>query len=312
MAPSHCPVKDDPNTVWPPFCPNIGAAYFYAILFAITLILHITQAIVHRKAYSWVISMSALWQLLAYAFRIASINSPTKQGLYIGYFVLILLAPLWANAYTYMVLGRMVYNFTNNATVLGVKAWRFTLIFVVLDIVAFIVQLAGATSASGDIPDSQIMRGLHIYMTGIGIQQIFIIAFFALTIKFHQQMKADLPLTFRRRPLILLYVVYAVLGLITIRIIFRLIEYSQGYKSSIVYHEGYQYVFDSTVMLIALVLFNVVHPGRIMPGKHSELPSRKERKAAGKEYQWGRAREQQGDAPLSYESSTQLESQMKE
>ena len=31
-------------------------------------------------------------------------------------------------------------------------------------------------------------------------------------------------------------------------------------------------------MFIALVLFNIYHPGRIMPGKESDLPSRKERK----------------------------------
>lgn len=31
-------------------------------------------------------------------------------------------------------------------------------------------------------------------------------------------------------------------------------------------------------MLVALVLFNVVHPGVIMAGKESDFPSRKERK----------------------------------
>ena len=35
-------------------------------------------------------------------------------------------------------------------------------------------------------------------------------------------------------------------------------------------------------MLIALALFNVVHPGRIMPGKEGDFPSRKERKLMGK------------------------------
>jgi hypothetical protein len=34
-------------------------------------------------------------------------------------------------------------------------------------------------------------------------------------------------------------------------------------------------------MLIALVLFNIVHPGRIMSGKESDIPGRKERKLAG-------------------------------
>ena len=62
------------------------------------------------------------------------------------------------------------------------------------------------------------------------------------------------------------------------RIIFRLVEYSSGFTSSIPNHEAYQYCLDSLPMFVALVLFNVVHPDRIMPGKESDLPSRKERK----------------------------------
>ena len=41
-------------------------------------------------------------------------------------------------------------------------------------------------------------------------------------------------------------------------------------------------------MLFALVLLNIVHPGRIMPGKECDFPSRKQRKAADKNIQ-GRA-----------------------
>jgi len=57
-----------------------------------------------------------------------------------------------------------------------------------------------------------------------------------------------------------------------------LIEYSSGLNSSIPNHEVYQYIFDSLPMFLALVVFNVIHPGRIMPGKESDFPSRKERK----------------------------------
>ena len=64
-----------------------------------------------------------------------------------------------------MVLGRMVYNFTASAEILGFKAWRFGLYFVLLDIFAFIIQAVGAIMASGDdIPDSQIMRGETIFL----------------------------------------------------------------------------------------------------------------------------------------------------
>jgi hypothetical protein len=65
------------------------------------------------------------------------------------------------------------------------------------------------------------------------------------------------------------------------RIIFRLIEYSDGIHSSIPRHEAYQYCLDSLLMLIGSTLFNVVHPGRIMPGVAHDLPSRKDRKLRG-------------------------------
>ncbi len=62
------------------------------------------------------------------------------------------------------------------------------------------------------------------------------------------------------------------------RIVFRLCEYAEGLTSNIPNHEAYQYCLDSLPMLLALVLLNVVHPGRIMPGKESDIPSRKSRK----------------------------------
>lgn len=43
-------------------------------------------------------------------------------------------SPLLTNAYVYMVMGRLVYNFTTNSKLAGIKAWRFTLYFVLLDI----------------------------------------------------------------------------------------------------------------------------------------------------------------------------------
>jgi hypothetical protein len=64
-----------------------------------------------------------------------------------------------------------------------------------------------------------------------------------------------------------------------LRIIFRLAEYSQGLTSNIPNHEVYQYCLDTLPMLIALIILNVVHPGRVMPGKECDIPGRKQRKA---------------------------------
>lgn len=244
----------------------------------------------HRKIYAWVIIMGALWQTGAYVARILSIQSYNNSGLYSAWFILILLAPLWINAFVYMVLGRMVYNFTTSATVLKIKAWRFGLYFVILDVVAFLIQAAGASMASGEnLTNDQIERGLHIYMGGIGFQLFFILCFIYVAYCFHRQLNANHTTSGNVVAHRLLFVVYAVLGLITIRIIFRLIEYANGYSAGIPIHEAYQYCFDSVPMLFALVLLNFWHPGRIMPGKESDLPSRKQRKAVGKRNVVGRA-----------------------
>lgn len=129
-------------------------------------------------------------------------------------------APIWTNAYAYMVMGRMVYNFTPNASVFKVKAWRFGLIFVLLDVIAFLGQLAGAALASGDHKSTEdIMRGLHIYMGGVGFQQLCIFVFLGLAIRLHKKLRMEAPTLERSRGLLLLYVEYAVVTLITVRII---------------------------------------------------------------------------------------------
>jgi hypothetical protein len=121
-------------------------------------------------------------------------------------------------------------------------------------------------------------------MGGVGIQEFFILVFLAFAIKFQLVVSAQAGrngTSLHPKVLRLLYVLYASLLLISIRIIFRLIEYSGGLKSSIPNHEAFQYSLDSLPMLVALFLFNAVHPGQVMRGKEGDIPRRKERKALG-------------------------------
>jgi hypothetical protein len=223
----------------------------------------------------------ALWQAIAYIFRVISINTPASLGNYAAWFVLILVAPLWTNAFVYMVLGRMIWNFIPTGTLLGLKAWRFGMVFVVLDIIAFVAQVYGAASAESESNTvAQTLRGLHIYMIGLGVQQAFILVCVFFAVRLHREILRNNALSSARRSgaLRLLYTLYAVLALITLRIVFRLCEYASGLDSTIPNHEVYQYCLDSAPMLLAFVLLSIVHPGRIMPGKECDIPSRRERK----------------------------------
>lgn len=67
-----------------------------------------------------------------------------------------------------------------------------------------------------------------------------------------------------------------------IRIIFRMVEYSNGVSSTspILRYEVYQYVLDLAPMFLAFLLLNIFHPGRVLTGPESEFPrlSRAEKK----------------------------------
>lgn len=55
-------------------------------------------------------------------------------------------------------------------------------------------------------------------MGGVGLQQFFICCFVGLAICFQRQMKRDAPVTDQRRALRMLYILYAVLTLITVSV----------------------------------------------------------------------------------------------
>jgi hypothetical protein len=143
---------------------------------------------------------------------------------------------------------------------------------------------------------STLMTGIHIYMGGIGLQELCILIFTSIAIKFSLIMRSrERELASSRNQILdsrptnwrtLLYILYASLALITTRIIFRLVEFASGIdpsKNPIPYHEAYFMALDALPMLVAIVLMNVVHPGRILQGEGSEFPkgpTRKEKKEA--------------------------------
>ena len=59
---------------------------------------------------------------------------------------------------------------------------------------------------------------LHIYQGGVALQQFFIFVFVAASVKFHRTIASETPAGKKAQALRLLYTVYAVLALITVRL----------------------------------------------------------------------------------------------
>lgn len=245
--------------------------------------------------------MGVAWECVCYATRALTTRNRQDTTIATVTQIFILLAPLckfWllslshspqiltdssplrlgVNAYCYMVLDRMIYFFIPGRRIGIFKPSLPATIFVLLDFGSFVIQIIGGMSASPGQSPEEAMKGIHIYMAGIGIQQFFIICFLVLAIQFHRQMlqldRVSKIFADKLRWRYLLYALYGSLLFITVRIIYHLVEFSAGQTTAnpIPYHEWYMYVFDAVPMLLAIMVWNVAPPGAVLQGLDAKLP----------------------------------------
>ena len=273
---------NDCHDVWR-YNPSIPAAIAFSFLFGITTLVHIVQATRYRMKFCWVIIMAGIWETTAFVLRIVSAHHQQSIGIFLPEELLILLAPIWVNAFDFMLLGRMIYYFLPEKKVLGVRAIRFALYFVTMDVSTFVIQAIGGTILSRGSAESpsRLQLGLHIYMAGIALQETFILCFLVMTIMFHRRMlqlehNGTLEQKGKQKWRALLYTLYASLTLITTRIIFRLVQYASGFNSPIPTHEIYFYAFEAFPMTCALYIMNITHPGGTLVGPDSDFPVKAE------------------------------------
>jgi RTA1 like protein len=124
--------------------PSFAGALIFAIAFGITTFVHIFQAFLYKRVrLCWVIIMGASWELTSFALRVAGTRNQQSTALAAVSQILLLLAPMWINAFDYMVLGRMIYFFVPQKQVWRIKGIKLTKIFVWLDILSFLTQAVG-------------------------------------------------------------------------------------------------------------------------------------------------------------------------
>lgn len=109
--------------------------------------------------------MASTWETLGFTFRILGARDPRSSGWATGSQLLILLSPLWVNAFVYMVVGRIVYFWLPEKRIWGIRATSLTRWFVWFDIIVFLIQATGGMMLTGtgtDDHSKQITIGLDI------------------------------------------------------------------------------------------------------------------------------------------------------
>ncbi|GJN80164.1 hypothetical protein PLIIFM63780_003688 [Purpureocillium lilacinum] len=279
----------DKNGYVPPDSCNANYGFYprwednvaFAIAFGLATAAHLAQSIILKKPFCWVIIMGALWECICFVLRALGAKDQ-QESIYVTLSTLLfLLAPLWINAFGYMVVARLIYFLQPERKAAGIPARWLAKGFVTADVICFIIQAAGGAMMADQHNTDTAKTGRNIYMVGVGIQLAFVMIFLIVTVFFHRDLLRNMRIgKIKTRDCwtgALVWVIYIVLILIIERIIFRLIEFSQGVSSSnaILRHEAFQLYLDALPMLLAIASLNIVHPGMVLKGPESSFPSSK-------------------------------------
>lgn len=114
--------------------------------------------------------------------------------------------------------------------------------------------------------------GANLVTASLSLQAALFGAFGLLAAQFHVRATKAGVLTKKLRTV--LVVLYVSASIVTIRCIYRLVEYIEGWESDIYQNEAYFWVFEASIMLLNTALLNLYHPGKRLPHSNSVFLAR--------------------------------------
>ncbi|PSN66737.1 RTA1-domain-containing protein [Corynespora cassiicola Philippines] len=238
------------------YTPSIAAAIITLIVFGILFGYHAFKLFKTKTWFCIPFVVGAILEIIGYGARAYGNSNPYNLGAYIIQSLFILLAPILFAASVYMFLSRIIRASGQPSYAMIRPNW-LTKIFVGGDILCFLMQgIGGSIMASGDSKSSSDM-GKTIILAGL-ILQIVIFGFFMVVgLKFHMNLRNSSSRKMAANGFNwewYMNTLYAVSILITVRNVFRVIEYAMGEEAYLLANEWPIYVFDALLMAIVLVI----------------------------------------------------------
>jgi hypothetical protein len=141
-------------------------------------------------------------------------------------------------------------------------------IFCTCDLISLIVQAAGGALASAALSESggDPKSGTDIMVGGVVFQMAAITVFAVCAADFLRRVVHHKLLCLMTSDVKSLLTATAVsVAFIYIRSIYRTVELLQGWTGYLITHERYFIALDGAMMLAAVNVLNVFHPGRLLP-----------------------------------------------
>ncbi|KAF2111526.1 RTA1 like protein-domain-containing protein [Lophiotrema nucula] len=255
------------------YVPSLIGPIISIVIFSILAGLHLWQLLrTKKKIIVWIV-IGTICEVVGYAARIASHFDNESWAPFIIQGIFILIGPLFFAATIYMMLGRTI-RLSGGEEVSLIKPKWCTRLFVGADVSTLILQGLGA-SIMGTMQLELALAGEKIVIAGLALQVATFITFLVFTTDFHIRMNRQTrrgtvaPVSDEWRKI--LWILYTVSSLVLARCTFRLIEYAMGNAAYLIAHEWTLYVFDTTLMVIVLVLLLVLQPTKYVPQENRKL-----------------------------------------
>ncbi|KAF2128919.1 hypothetical protein P153DRAFT_291953 [Dothidotthia symphoricarpi CBS 119687] len=259
-----------PGSKWY-YAPNKIAPIIFIILFSVSGALHAWQTFKYKSyRMTLLLPWAALLMISGFATRLAGAYDPSNLTYVVASTVLIISGPPVYALINYFILARILYYIPYLAPL---HPGRVATTFVGLDGLCEILIGNGAwRMANSNLSDKKRQVGADMVTASLCIQATLFSLFGVLAAWFHWRarkagvMKKDMQTV--------LCVMYVSAAIITVRCIYRIVEYIEGWSSGIYRNEIYFWIFEAVIMFVNTALLNIWHPGKRLPRSNSVFLAR--------------------------------------
>ncbi|KAF8960755.1 RTA1-like protein [Flammula alnicola] len=261
--------KHDPHNI----LKYIASDTLAGIALALVLLVAITQTwFIKKWGAKWMMSMTigAYCFAIGFAARFGLHAQPDSLMIYMIQQTFIILSPCAFIAADYVLLGRLArYLLGVDADkYLLVPSRRLTVVYVVSDVVTFLIQALPLPTHS----PSMAKLGSHIFLVGLIAQAVSFVSFCLLYLVFLYRVRKYAPKTWSMDESKVWYnswlalasaLIVSCIGIL-IRSGYRVVELTQGFQGQLATSEPLFYGLDSLPLFIAIAVYIPFWPGRFI------------------------------------------------
>ncbi|CAF9925083.1 MAG: hypothetical protein HETSPECPRED_005739 [Heterodermia speciosa] len=252
------------------YTPTLALSALAVALYALLLILHAYRLYAHRLyAFSILLILTTICEIVGYAFRLQSSPPPVGDPYNVINFVVqyffIVVAPVFLSAALYTTLTSLIAYMGPHLSPLGLSRKTIIAVFVASDVVATIVQVAGAALIGSAESDRRSPNTANdILLAGLAFQVFSFLLFLLLLGLFI--VNARKAAVSRGEGGMMRFTAAVVGGslLVYLRTCFRLAETAQGVMGYASSHEAFFGALEFAPVVLAVAGLGWWHPGRLV------------------------------------------------